>query len=57
MARGKAPTTATFVISLVLYIVAILDYFSVLNLGSNLGDWAWILGHGLLLIGVQVRGL
>jgi len=55
--RGKAPRSITWLICLVLYILAILTHFGVLHLGNDLGDWAWIVGYALLLIAVQVRGL
>jgi hypothetical protein len=55
--RGKAPRSITWIICLVLYILAILTHFGVLHLGNGLGDWAWIVGYALLLIAVQVRGL
>jgi uncharacterized membrane protein YhaH (DUF805 family) len=55
--RGKAPRSITWLICLLLYIVAILVHFGALQLGNGLGDWAWIVGYALLLIAVQVRGL
>jgi hypothetical protein len=55
--RGKAPKHITWVICLVLYIVALLSHFGVINPGNNIGDWSWILGFALLLIAVQVRDL
>ena len=60
--RGKAPTTATFVISLILYVVALLGHFGLVSMGGvvagqGIADWAWIIGFGLLLLGVQLRGL
>ena len=55
--RGKAPRSITWLICLLLYIVAILVHFGGLQLGNGLGDWAWIVGYALLLIAVQVRGL
>ena len=55
--RGKAPKHITWIICLVLYIVAALSHFGVVHLGSGIGDWAWIVGFALLLIAVQVRGL
>lgn len=56
-ARGKAPKRITFIICLILYIVAVLVHFGVLHLDRSLGDWSWIVGYALLLIGVQVRGI
>ena len=55
--RGKAPKHVTWIICLVLYLVAALAHFGVVNLGNGIGDWAWIVGFALLLIAVQVRGL
>jgi hypothetical protein len=59
MARGggKAPKQITWVISLVLYLVALLAHFGVLPVPGDVAVWAWILGFGLLLIAVRVRGL
>ena len=59
MARGggNAPRTATFLIALVLYLVALATHFRYIRLDAAIGDWAWIIGFGLLLVGVKVRGL
>ena len=59
MARGggKAPKHVTWVICLVLYVVALLAYFGVLRFPGNLGASFWIIGFGLLLVAVRVRGL
>jgi hypothetical protein len=59
MARGggKAPKQATWLVCLVLYLVALLTHFGVLRLGGDVSQWSWIIGYGLLLIAVQVRGL
>ena len=54
--RGKAPTTPVFLICLVLYLVALATHFGILNLGAA-GAWAWIIGFGLLLLAIRVRGL
>jgi hypothetical protein len=56
--RGtNAPTNATWIVCLILYVVALLDHFKIVHLGNGLGDWAWILGFAVLLIAVRVRGL
>jgi len=55
--RGKAPTTATFLICLVLYVIALLTHFNVVHLSAEVASWSWIIGFGLLLIAVRVRGL
>src|SRR6185369_236917 len=59
MARGggKAPKQVTWVICLVLYLVALLAHFGVVKVSGNVADWAWIIGFGLLLAAVQIRGL
>ena len=54
---GKAPTLAVWVISLVLFIIALLVQFGVVRLGAQVGTWSWIIGFGLLLIACRVRGL
>jgi len=55
--QGKAPKHITWIICLVLYIVALLTHFGIVNLGGGIGVWSWIVGYALLLIAVQVRGL
>ena len=59
MARGggKAPKQITWVICLILYLVALLAHFGVVKVTGNVADWAWIIGFGLLLLAVQIRGL
>jgi hypothetical protein len=59
MARGggKAPKQITWVICLVLYIVAVLAHFGVFRVSGDIAEWSWIIGYGLLLVAVQVRGL
>ena len=54
---GKAPTLIVWVISLVLYLVAILAAFGVIRPGTEIATWSWIIGFGLLLIACRVRGL
>ena len=59
MARGagKAPKQITWVICLVLYLVALLAHFGVLHVRADVAVWSWIIGFGLLLAAVQLRGL
>ena len=59
MARGggKAPKRITWIICLVLYLVALLAHFRVLHVSGDIAEWSWIIGFGLLLAAVQVRGL
>ena len=56
-ARGKAPRQVTWIICLLLYIIAAAAHFGMIRIGGGLADWAWIVGYALLLIAVQVRGL
>ena len=55
--RASAPKQITWVICLVLYIVALLAHFGAFRIDGNVADWAWIIGFGLLLVAVQVRDL
>jgi hypothetical protein len=54
---ASAPKQITWVICLVLYLVAILSAFGVVRIDGNIAQWSWIIGYGLLLVAVQVRGL
>jgi hypothetical protein len=59
MARGggKAPKQITGVLCLVLYLIALLSHLGMFRVRGDLADWAWMIGYGLLLLAVQVRGL
>lgn len=54
---GKAPTFVVWVISLVLFLVALADHFGLVRIGAPFGAWSWIIGFALLLIACRVRGL
>ncbi|MDP2449914.1 MAG: hypothetical protein Q8M93_15795 [Polaromonas sp.] len=54
---GKAPTFMVWVISLVLFVVALLAQFGVVRVGEPIATWSWILGFGLLLVACRVKGL
>ena len=56
-ARGNAPTQITWIICLVLYLVALLAHFGVVRMDGGIAEWSWIVGYGLLLAAVQLRGL
>lgn len=53
----SAPKEITWVICLILYLVALLAHFGVFRLGGDIATWSWIIGFGLLLVAVRVRGL
>ena len=55
--QGKAPKQITWIICLILFIIAVASHFGVVSLGNGIGDWAWIIGYAILLVAVQVRGL
>jgi len=59
MARGgnKAPTYVVWVLCLILYLIAVLNFFGVIHVGGAIASWSWIVGYALLLIAVRVRGL
>jgi hypothetical protein len=54
---GKAPRHITWVICLILYIVAVVAYFGVVRIDPALATWSWIIGYAVLLIAVQAKGL
>ena len=55
--RSNAPKFVTWVICLVLYLVALSAHFGVVQVRADIATWSWIIGFGLLLIAVRVRGL
>jgi hypothetical protein len=54
---GKAPKQITWLICLVLYLVALLAHFRVVQIRADVATWSWIIGYGLLLLAIQLRGL
>lgn len=48
---------AVWVISLMLFLVALVAQFGLANIPDPFATWSWILGFGLLLIACRVRGL
>lgn len=58
MARQtNAPKLITWIISLVLFIVAIVAHFGIIQVSADIATWSWIIGYALLLVAVQVKGL
>jgi hypothetical protein len=56
-ARGNAPKHITWIICLVLYVVALATRFGVIHPGPGFATWSWVIGFGLLLIACRYRGL
>ena len=54
---ATAPKQITWIICLVLYLVAILAHFGMVPMDNRIAAWSWIVGFGLLLIAVQIRDL
>ena len=54
---GKAPKQITWLICLALYLVAVLAHFRIVQVRADVATWSWIIGYGLLLLAVQLRGL
>ena len=57
MARGNAPKQITWVICLILFVVALAARFGVIHVDGRIALWSWVIGYGLLLLACQVRGL
>ena len=55
--QTNAPKLITWIISFVLFLVAILAHFRMVHVSSDIATWSWIIGYALLLVAVQVRGL
>lgn len=58
MARQtNAPKFVTWMIALVLFVVAIASHFGLIQVSQDVATWSWIIGYALLLTAVQVKGL
>ncbi len=58
MARQtNAPKLLTWIISFVLFLVAILAHFGFIHVSADISTWSWIIGYALLLAAVQIKGL
>lgn len=58
MAGGRnAPTNVTWIISFILFLVALAGHFDVVQVPAKVETWSWILGYGLLLVACKVKGL
>ncbi|HXU29075.1 MAG TPA: hypothetical protein VN851_00725 [Thermoanaerobaculia bacterium] len=55
---GNAPKNITWIICLVLYLIALAGTFHIVSqITGQVTMWSWIIGFGLLLVAVRVRGL
>lgn len=54
---GKAPTLVTWIISLVLFLIALAAQFGIVAMPAQIAVWSWIIGYALLLIACRVKGL
>lgn len=60
MARAvsNAPKQVTWIIALVLYVVALLGTFGVVpQITAQITQWSWIIGFGLMLLATKLRNL
>lgn len=48
---------AVWVISLVLFVIAIAAHFGFAHIREPIATWSWVIGFGLLLLACRVRGL
>ncbi len=55
--QTNAPRLITWIISLVLFVVAVLAHFGQIHVSGDIASWSWILGYALLLAAVQIKGL
>jgi len=55
--RSNAPKFVTWAICLVLYAVALSAHFGLVHVRADIATWSWIIGFGLMLLAVRVRGL
>lgn len=54
---GKAPTMVVWIISLVLFLIALAGHFGLVKIPDPYATWSWIVGFALLLVACRVRGL
>jgi len=55
--QTNAPKLITWIISFVLFLIAILAHFGVIRVSGDVATWSWIIGYALLLLAVQVKGM
>lgn len=55
--KTQAPKEATFVISLILWLLGLLAGLGVVHLPNNLGFWSLVIAGALLLLGSKLDGI
>jgi hypothetical protein len=55
--QTSAPKLITWIICLVLFLVAVLAHFGMIHVSRDIATWSWIIGYALLLVAAQIRGL
>lgn len=55
--KVSAPKQITWVICLVLYVVALAAQFGSFGISGTIATWSWVIGFGLLLIAAQIKNL
>lgn len=48
---------AVWIISMILFIVALVAHFGIVRISDPIATWSWIIGFGLLLVACRVKGL
>ena len=55
--QTSAPKLITWIICLVLFVVAVLAHFGMIQVSRDIATWSWIIGYALLLVAAQIKGL
>lgn len=53
----SSPKQITWIICLILYIVALAAAFGGVSMDATYALWSWVIGFGLLLVATMVKGL
>lgn len=54
---ANAPTMAVWIISLILFVIALVAQFGLAAIPEPVASWSWILGFALLLVACRVKGM
>ncbi len=55
--QTNAPKFVTWMVSLVLFIVAIAAHFGIIPVSPEIATWSWIIGYALILVATQLKDL